>query len=91
MKVQWTSKALNDLVRLYEFLAISNADAAASVIQSLTGASGRLSQHPRLGEKLGEFEPGEVRRLNVGRYEMRYEVRTEEVRVLRIWHSREAR
>lgn len=91
MKLFWTSKAQSDLVRLYEFLAPVNQLAAARVVQSLTAAPTRLLENPRIGEKLEEFEPREVRRLLVGRYEMRYEIHGVELYILRLWHTREDR
>lgn len=91
MQLQWTSKALADLARLYEFLAPVNRSAAARTVQSLTGAPTNLLANPRLGERLEEFEPREVRRLLVGRYEMRYEVQENSIYILRIWHTREDR
>jgi plasmid stabilization system protein ParE len=50
-----------------------------------------LLEHPRIGEKLEEFEPREVRRILVGQYEMRYEIRESTIYVLRLWHTREDR
>lgn len=91
MEFEWTSKALSDLARLYEFLAPVNRQAAARVVQSLTAARARLLEHPRIGEKLEEFEPREVRRILIGHYEMRYEIRESTLYVLRIWHTRENR
>jgi plasmid stabilization system protein ParE len=44
-----------------------------------------------LGEPLDEFAPREVRRLIVGRYELRYEVGSEQITVLRVFHAREDR
>jgi hypothetical protein len=41
--------------------------------------------------KLFEFEPREVRRILVGRYEMRYEIESDSIFVLRLWHTREQR
>lgn len=38
MELKWTSKALSDLVRLYEFLALANRPAAAQGVQALTKA-----------------------------------------------------
>jgi plasmid stabilization system protein ParE len=64
MHVQWTSKALSDLVRLHEFLSVVSKPASARVINSLTAAAG-LAINPRIGEKLEEFEPNEVRRILV--------------------------
>jgi plasmid stabilization system protein ParE len=90
-EVRWTSKALSDLVRLYEFLSQVNKPAATRVVQSLTAAPDRIKEQPRIGERLEEFDPREVRRILVGRYEMRYEVLESTVVVLRLWHTREDR
>jgi plasmid stabilization system protein ParE len=91
MQLQWTSKALADLARLYEFLAPVNRSAAARTVQSLTAAPTNWLDNPRIGERLDEFEPREVRRLLVGHYEMRYELQESNIYILRIWHTRENR
>ena len=91
MEIKWADKALSDVARLYEFLAAVNQPAAASVLQALTAAPRRLLSNPRLGEKLDEFAPREVRRIFVGQYEMRYEIQMQTIYVLRLWHTREDR
>ncbi len=91
MHLKWTSKALSDLARLYDFLAVVNKPAAARAVQALTLAPSRLLEQPRIGERLEEFEPREVRRILVGRYELRYEIDRGIIYVLRIWHTREDR
>lgn len=91
MKVQWTSKALSDLARLCDVLAPVNRTAAARTVQALAAAPSRLVDTPRLGERLEEFAPRDVRRSLVGSYEMRYEIRDETISVLRLWHTREDR
>jgi plasmid stabilization system protein ParE len=91
MELKWTDKALSDLTRLYEFLAPVNKDAAARTVQSLAAAPITLLANPRIGEKLEEFEPREVRRILVGHYEMRYEIQESAIYVLRLWHTREDR
>lgn len=65
MELTWTSKALSDLARLYEFLAPANQPAATPVVQALTKAPTILLTKPRIGEQLFEFEPREVRWLLV--------------------------
>lgn len=82
---------MSDLARLYEFLALVNKQAAADTVKQLTTAPARLVFHPRIGEKLDEFEPREVRRILIGHYEIRYEVQASALYVLRIWHTREDR
>ncbi len=91
MKLQWTSKALSDLTRLYEFLATVNPSAAARTVQSLSAGPNRLLDQPRIGEKLDEFDPREVRRILIGQYEIRYEIRDAVIYILRLWHTRENR
>lgn len=71
MELKWTSKALSDIARLYEFLAAVNQPAAARTVQYLTAAPITLLTNPRIGERLEEFEPRDVRRIQVGHYEMR--------------------
>jgi plasmid stabilization system protein ParE len=91
MRLIWSSKASSDLVRLSEFLMAVNPAAAARVTLMLTHAPERLLQAPRIGQRLASFGPLEVRRLIVDRYEFRYELRGDEIVVLRVWHTREER
>ncbi|MBM9614158.1 type II toxin-antitoxin system RelE/ParE family toxin [Desulfobulbus rhabdoformis] len=91
MELKWTSKALSDLVRLYEFLSLSNKTAAARVIQMLTAAPAKLLLSPRIGEKIDVFDSREIRRILVGQYEIRYEIQQSTIYVLRLWHTREKR
>jgi plasmid stabilization system protein ParE len=91
MELKWTSKALSDLARLYDFLLPVNKPVAARSVQAITAASTGLLVNPRIGEVLEEFEPREVRRILVGHYEMRYEIQESTIYVLRLWHTREDR
>lgn len=91
MNVQWTNKALSDLARVYEFLEPVNKPAAIKVVRALTSSVTRLADHPRLGESLSQFDPRDVRRLQIGRYEVRYEIQDSAIFILRLWHTREDR
>ncbi|MFV1980915.1 MAG: type II toxin-antitoxin system RelE/ParE family toxin [Rhodothermia bacterium] len=91
MEVKWTENGQSDLTRLYDFLAPLNRDAALRIAKAIVAAAARLVENPRLGEQLFEFEPREVRRIVVGRYELRYEIQGPVVYILRIWHTREDR
>lgn len=91
MELKWTSKALSNLARLYEFLAPVNKPAAAKAVQALAKAPTILLTNPRIGEQLPQFEPRRVRRILVGEYEIRYEIQDSIIYVLRLWHTRENR
>jgi plasmid stabilization system protein ParE len=66
MKIVWSSAALEEIGRLHDFLSAVNPSAAAKAVQSLAAAPEKLIEHPRLGEKLDQFSPHEVRRIFVG-------------------------
>jgi plasmid stabilization system protein ParE len=91
MALRWTREALSDLERLHAFLESVDPHAAANAVRSLVAAPERMSANPRIGERLERFAPREVRRIFVGRYELRYEIRDGTIFVLRIWHTREER
>jgi plasmid stabilization system protein ParE len=91
MELQWTGKALSDLSRLYEFLKPVNQEAAARAVQTLATAPRTLLDYPRIGERLDDFTNREIRRLLVGKYEIRYEVSNGTILILRLWHTRERR
>ena len=91
MELRWTSKALSDLTRLHEFVATVNKPAAARAVQVLTAAAVTLASNPRIGERLDEFDPREIRRIIVGHYELRYEISESAIYVIRLWHTREER
>lgn len=91
MELKWTSKGLSDLVRLYEFMAVTNQSFAARTVQQLSAAPTMLLANPRIGERLEEFDSRDVRRILVGHYELRYEIVNSTIYVLRLWHTRENR
>lgn len=91
MVLKWTSKALSDLTRLYDFLLPVNKPAAIKTVRALVTAPDTLLSNPRIGEQLFQFAPSEVRRILVGQYEMRYEIADDTIYILRLWHTRERR
>ncbi len=91
MSLRWTSKAQGDLARIHGFLSHANPGAAARAVDLILAGVRRLAAHPRLGSRLVEFQPREVRRIILGDYEVRYEITDRDLFVLRVWHLREDR
>lgn len=91
MKIVWTDKALQDVVRLHKFLSPVNPAAAAKIVQDLVTTAARLARFPRLGERLDLYDPREIRRIFAGQYEIRYELTRETIFILRLWNGRERR
>jgi plasmid stabilization system protein ParE len=91
VRLAWSRPANDDLRRLHAFLAPVAPRAALAVVQDLIAAAERLVDMPRIGQRVDGYEPREVRRLIVGNYEMRYEVRERDIVIVRIWHCKEDR
>jgi plasmid stabilization system protein ParE len=93
MRLKWQPEALHDLARLHAFLAPENPRAATQTLRSLRVAATELLRFPRVGQKLAltGYESRELRRIIIGRYEMRYEIKESTLYVLRVFHTREDR
>lgn len=91
MSLRWTRKARQDLERVYAFMAPLDPERALFIVGVLIKGAERLSELPRVGERLRRYTRREVRRVFVGDYELRYELRGSDIVVLRLWHTREDR
>ncbi len=89
MKLEFSESAVRDLVRLREFIAKNNPQAAARVSLRLRQAIGKLVLHPDIGRLVPEIE--NVRELVAGNYVVRYIHEENTIFVLRVWHGKEFR
>ncbi|KYC35515.1 plasmid stabilization system protein [Scytonema hofmannii PCC 7110] len=89
MKLEFSQSAVDDLVRLREFIAKNNPRAAERVSLRLRQAIGKLVLHPEIGRRVPDLE--NVRELIAGNYVVRYLLEGETLFVLRIWHGKEYR
>ncbi|TSE28437.1 type II toxin-antitoxin system RelE/ParE family toxin [Tepidimonas taiwanensis] len=81
----WTPEAIQDRVDIYDHIEADNPAAALALDERLSGAAGRLIEHPGLGR------PGRVagtRELVVHpNYLLVYDITDDQVRVLRVLHA----
>lgn len=91
MKIQWHSKAKSDLAGIVEFLGKESRNTAQRKAKKIVAAVRHLQTMPRIGEQLAQFAPNEIRRILIGQYEVRYQIRESMVIILRIRHTREHR
>lgn len=90
-RVVWTPEARRDLNRRGRFLAELSPAAAQRAVALVRVRAGQLAAHPRIGERVPEYEPHEVRRLIAGTYEVLYELTADAANILRVLHTREGR
>lgn len=88
MIVKYTKDAVNDLVRLREFIEKSNPENAARVASKIIQITENIVHTPLIGLRLANYA-ADVRELNIGRYVFRYLIEAEVITILRIWHGRE--
>ena len=89
MRLEFTERAVCDLIRLREFLAQHDPEAAQRVAEQLIAAAQKLSDTPNIGRWIERIPS--MREWVVGRYVIRYQVVDDALIVARIWHGREDR
>jgi toxin ParE1/3/4 len=89
MKLQFSESAVQDLVRLREFIAAKNPQAAGRVSLRLRQSIGKLVLHLDIGRPVLELE--NVRELIAGNYVVRYLLEEDTIFILRVWHGKEFR
>ena len=86
MKLLFTHSSQRDLMRLRDFIAENNPQAARHISQRLVTSINRLSNQPEMGIDVEEL-PG-TQDLITGYYVVRYVVLEEDIYILRIWHGK---
>ncbi len=90
MNLLYSEDAIQDLIRLREFIEIKNPLAAQRVAASIKKGISRLKEFPRLGVKVASApDPDVVRDLIIGDYLARYLITKQMIFILRIWHHKE--
>ena len=92
MKISYSPEAIGDLIRLREFIAIKNPQAAQKIARSIQKGIAQLKTFPYLGIKVALApNPEIIRDLIIGNYITRYLIHTKQIYILRIWHHKEER
>ena len=88
-------EAIADLVRLREFIQIHNPAAASRAAKRIREAIHKIPHQPFLGRPIEGIENPELREPFVpfgkAGYWIEYLVKTEEIHIVKIWHSLENR
>ncbi len=92
-QVRWSLGALQDLARLYDFLAPKSPDAARRAIASIRKGVKALASHPEIGRPVEDMLP-QFREWMIefgqGAYVALYHFDGKQIVILAVRHSREA-
>jgi len=91
MQVSWSRKSQADILRIADFYDRFDSDYAAKMVAFIRSAVSLPAAFPFAGRPCEEFKPREIRDLVAGEFQLRYEVLETQIRVLRVWHSKEDR
>ncbi|MBP0593631.1 type II toxin-antitoxin system RelE/ParE family toxin [Paraburkholderia azotifigens] len=92
-RVIWTPPALNDVQRLYRFLAPKDSDAARRAVQAIRAGVKLLAHQPRVGRPVDDMAP-EFREWLIdfgdSGYVALYRLNDETAAILAVRHQKEA-
>ena len=92
-RLSWSPRALQNVERLYDFLAPKSPDAAVRAIQTIRQGVKDLTRHPEIGRPVEEM-PSEFREwvIEFGQsaYVALYQYSGKQVVILAVRHGREA-
>lgn len=92
MRLVYAPEAVDDLLRLREFIAEHDPAAAARIGANLVARIEQLKTFPHMGIAVPEAAPpANVRDMVFGNYVVRYCVLEQALAILRVWHHFEAR
>lgn len=90
MRLIYSAEALEDLVRLRDFIAEHNPQAATRTAQQLLQRIEYLRNFPLIGTNVAQAPvAGSVKDFVFGNYIVRYTLQADYLCILRIWHHLE--
>jgi len=88
VKVKWSENALNDLIRLAEFIERDNPRAAKEFAAKLFRKADILKEQPLCGRKVPEFDDPKLRELIEGNYRLVYKAERNSITILTVFEGR---
>ncbi len=87
-RVTWSRRALQDIEAIASYIAQDSPAYAAAVVRSIVNRTRTLSQFPRAGRVVPEFNDENIRELLAFSYRIIYQVLEHEVVIIAVVHGR---
>ena len=85
--VIWTQPARGDLHAIYEFIALDSKFYAKNTIRNIVERAATLSNTPRIGRIVPEFETDEIREVFIYSYRIIYQIVPKHIAILAVVHG----
>jgi plasmid stabilization system protein ParE len=86
-KVIWSSSALSDIRKIYDYIAVDSPDRGALFIERLIEATDKLESFHSLGRIIPELSNDKHRELIYGSYRIMYEITEDKVNIASVVHA----
>lgn len=89
MEVVWTRQAVRMINEFVDYIAQDDYSAAEQWARELMSQTAKLSDHPRIGRVVPEYNEETLRELIVGNYRLPYRIKEDGVYIEAVWHVRQ--
>ena len=89
MEVIFTYRFLNRIEEYADFIALDHVPTAIKWARDVFEHCQKLSNQPESGRVVPEFRRTEIREIIHGNYRLVYELKTNQIDMLTIWHTRQ--
>jgi toxin ParE1/3/4 len=88
-RVTWSTRALADVEAIASYIASDSEAYARNVVRRILGSAAALSEFPRSGRKVPEFDDDTIREVIAYSYRIIYEVGDSEVVIAAVIHGKQ--
>ena len=85
--IHWTDEALDQVLRIKEYLAVTSPESAERVVQNIINKAEQLIQFPKSGPVYAKAGLPQVRELLVRPHKLIYELTTTQIRIMAVLHQ----
>lgn len=87
MEIIFTERFLRRVEEYSDYIALDDIPTAINWTEGVLDKCERLREHPESGRIVPEFNRSEIREIIHGNYRLVYEIKTDRIDILTIWHT----
>ena len=89
MEVIWTRQAIRMVNDFVDYIAQDDYETAERWAMELMRQTDKLSEHPRIGRIVPEYNEETLRELIAGNYRLAYRIKEDGIYIEAVWHVRQ--
>ena len=89
MEVIWTKQAIRMVNEFVDYIAQDDYETAEQWALELMSQTDKLTDHPRIGRVVPEYNEETLRELIVGNYRLPYRIKEDGIYIEAVWHVRQ--